>query len=100
MALPNSMKLHTVVIKRRNGTEDSYKCLMTPYMRSPFRPTVVGASADTVYRLFLDPDVEITVRDLIIWEGQSFVVEGNPLKVPNPMGGMSHIEVLLKEYEL
>ena len=52
----------------------------------------------TWFRLFLDPDVDISSLDRVVWEGRTFEVDANPVVWPG-RHGPHHITAVLKEID-
>jgi len=104
VALPSFLKQHSITIKKAPDYTDTIETtgLVAPLTRSPFRDIILGGSADETMRLFVDDDVNISIRDQVIWNGKTYIVEGYPIKVPNPVNltEFSHQECIIKEYEV
>lgn len=104
MALPEAVCLHSIVIKRAPDYEThiSTKGLLVPVTDIDFAPTAAGFAGATRLRLLVNPDIELSQRDLVTWGQCTYIVEGEVIVVPDPRGHdlVSHKEAALRLYEV
>ena len=72
------------------------RCLVQPLSTQLALERREGVEIDATG--YFQPGTDIQADDRVIFDGQSYVVSGEPLKVVSPTGRLNHIQAFLKAY--